>query len=90
MGAYIADDIRRLLKLFDFQWFVHHLYCWGAASGGIHLSSALVAVVVHCSRPPLLSNDGGGVAIEIETVDYLIFIFRCTIRCKCILHLGYS
>ena len=29
-------------------------------------------------------------AIAIETVDYLIFIFRCTIRCKCILHLGYS
>ena len=96
MGAYIADDIRRLLKSFVFRLFVHPLDCRGAASWGILIRCSwrwycIVAGNIYCRWMPVgWPMHKFKASIAIETVDYLIFIFRCTIISKCILNLGYS
>ena len=96
MGDYIADDIRRLLKSFVFRLFVHPLDCRGAASWGILIRCSwrwycIVAGNMYCRWMPVgWPMHKFKASIAIETVDYLIFIFRCTIISKCILNIGYS
>ena len=58
--AYIADDIRRLLKLFVFRLFVHPLDFRGAASWGILI----------------LCSSSMGVTLEVNTIGHFAFLLK--------------